>query len=517
MTDAFARAEAAGLVLRDPFRDPPAPSAAPIAPWPVVDRCPTVLGSNLTLQTISATMRTATTGYRLPWVDLLDELLERDTHAQSVLTQRILTVAGARLEITPADCDEDEEQDAEDVAAMVRRAMGRIADLKTAIVSLMWAVYYGVAALETSWERTGTGWVPTRLHFIHPRRLSYPDPSSWSVRIWDQGQVTGDPASNSPTQRLYGLDPAKYPGKFIVHTPMVRGDYPTREGLGRVLAFYMAFKTMAMRGLANTAERFGKPWAFAYYTTSDTGTPRAANEKDILAANALVQAMGIGAAAGAAVPDTVKVVIERVLAGGKAGKNMFQELLETCNAEISKAVLTQTLTTEQGAKGSQALGSVHERGSLRIATSDACDVAETLRWQLVATIVRLNAPDKMHLLPHVRLHVEDEPDANQIIDAALKLAGGGAPVDADEVAERAGVALLPREDETKGRRLMPIKPVDVAALEALNRGEEIEIVKPPPPTASEPKGEGETASAANDNAPNGGADNAQEPPAKAAE
>lgn len=467
--DDFTAATRAGLVMRDPFTRAPEAPESRNAPWPVNDRYPVVIGSGITLQYVSSVLRTCTTGYRREFVDLLNELLERDTHTQGVLTSRIQAVAGGRLEVLPADCDDSERESAEDVAKQVEAALRRIVDLRGAIGSLLWAIYYGVSACEVSWTNDGM-WRPSRLHFIHSRRLNFPHPDSWDIAIWDQGQVRSLDVWKDPTSRMFGINPADYPGKFIVFMPQLRGDYPTREGIGRNIVWYMAMKLMGMRGFASSAERFGKPWVLGYYATGNKESgPRVASNDDIESLDLTVRALGAGTASAAALPDSVKVTMERILTGA-SGENPFHELVSVCNAEISKSVLTQTLTTEAGSKGTRALGAVQERGAMRVAQSDAESIAECLRWQLVATIVRLNWPDKLHLLPKVSIIVEDEPDPKSLVDVAAVLADRGAPVDADALAERVGIPLVSR-DAANGRRLVPLSPVAVRDLEALNAGE----------------------------------------------
>lgn len=503
---AYSAAERAGLVLKDPFtRAPEAPDARH-APWPVNDRYPVVLGSNVTLQYVSSVLRTCTTGYRREFVDLLNELLERDTHTQGVLTSRIQAVAGGRVEVLPADCEDAEREDAEDIAQQTESALRRIVDLRGSIGALLWAIYYGVSACEVSWTRDDI-WRPTRLHFIHSRRLSYPQPDSWDVAIWDQGQVRHQDVTRDPTSRLYGINPADYPGKFIVFTPQLRGDYPTREGIGRNIVWYMAMKLMGMRGFASSAERFGKPWVLGYYGTGDAKSgPRVASNDDIENLDAAARALGTGTASAAVLPDSVKVTMERILTGA-SGENPFHELVSVCNAEISKSVLTQTLTTEAGSKGTRALGAVQERGAMRVAASDAEAIAECLRWQLVSTIVRLNWPDKLHLLPKVQIIVEDEPDPKSLVDVAAVLADRGAPVDADALAERVGIPLVAR-DAKNGRRLVPLSPVAVRDLETLNAGEELAAEDPAKPR--------EAPEAGSDGEPDPKADDVTEEPVKPA-
>ena len=79
----------------------------------------------------------------------------------------------------------------------------------------------------------------------------------------------------------------------------------------------------------------------------------------------------------------------------------------------------------------------------------------------------------------MHLHVEDEPGALEMIDRGVKMANAGAPVDADALASKAGVRLIPEGEQ--GRRLTPVSPTGLPQLEALNRGEVLEHEAPPAP------------------------------------
>ena len=77
-------------------------------------------------------------------------------------------------------------------------------------------------------------------------------------------ELTSGQANSVHTNAIQGGDllmwtiydsPSDHPGKFIVHAPQIRGDYPTREGLGRQLAYWFALKLIATRGAPQRANR----------------------------------------------------------------------------------------------------------------------------------------------------------------------------------------------------------------------------------------------------------------------
>jgi len=441
----------------------PAAEAPQLAPSPLIDRQPTVLGSNVSMQTVSSAFRNCQNGYRQSFVDLLGELIERDPHCFAVVQQRILVTAGGRLEIAPAVTEPGtpDEERAREIADVVRRRIEALPSLTESLASLLWGVFYGVAASEISWGIDADGWYPQRLHFIHSRRLAYPDPKTWDLHIWDQGWVTWSSyGTDATTQQNYGLVVSDYPGKFIVHTPQLRGDYPTRDGIGRELAYWMVLKGIAARGAGQYLERFAKPWVTGAYVTSTSGTPRIASSDDIAAANTAAGALGIGSIASAVLPDSVKLSIEHPTGGITQA-----EFISICDQQMSKAVVGQTLTTEVGQTGgNRALGQVQKEGAKELSRYDATCLAETLKRDLVAWIVKLNYPNKLHLTPSVAMHVNEKPDPLQAVQVAAAAVAIGMPVDADDLAERLGLKLIdPKNPDA--RRLAPTSPVDPFSLD----------------------------------------------------
>lgn len=456
---------------------PPADADAKIAPWPIVDRYPTVLGSTISLTTVSSVFRLTQTGYRQNYVDLLDELMEREPHAYACMAQRVLNVISGRIEIVPAETEpgSEDEKIARELAEKVGKDFHNIEGLTTALFNLLFSgIYYAVGGDEISWRNDGDAdwkWRPTMLHFIHSRRLSYPDPNNWRLHIWDQGQVLGWGTTRvMPTQAIFGLAVDTMPGKFVIHTPQLRADYPTRDGLGRELAIWMCLKGMGARGAAQYVERFGKPWAVAKYATKPDGIPRAADDADLAKANLALKALGAGSLTGAVLPDSI--MLDLFGPGMKQGRIgvTHSEWLDFCNSEMTKVIRGQTFTTESGAYGSRSTASVGQSGELRIAAYDASCLAETLKRDLIFWMVKLNAPEHVRLCPQVKIHVEDEPDPVERIDIAAKAAAAGIPVDADAMGDELALPLTAKPEGMgdKARRMVPLapmKPTDIPGLE----------------------------------------------------
>ncbi len=459
-------------------------SKGPLAPWPATDRNPTVIGNQLTFQAVATAYRLALTGYRQRYADVLGELLDHDPHAFGVLSQRILAVAGARYEFkAPVPPDHPRYHEALEVADHVAAQFAQIPKIQGHYATLLWSLYYGVSASEIHWRRVGSEWWVDRLTWIHTRRLAYPDSALWELHVWDQGAVGPGSWGAYPTaSSTYGLRVSDFPGKFVVHTPQLRADYPTREGLGRIVGNWMLLKRFAARASSQYLDRFARPIGLGTWGTTDTMEPRAAVDEDVVALKAALESLGLGTLTSYAKPDCIKVDILNPDATSTA-KLTFTEFLSYADAQVSKGVLGQTYTTEPGKFGAKGTAEVGKEGAMQLARFDAADFADTLRRDIVAHIVRLNRPNAVDLVPCCEILVDDEPSPEAVMAIAVQAASIGMPLDAEDLAKRTGLVLVdPGKD---ARRLALVKPAELSAID-----ETIEPPTPPPmPGAVDDDGE----------------------------
>lgn len=444
-----------------------------LAPRPLIDRYPIIIGAGLTFAYLSAVQRLALVGYRMQYVDLLREILERDPHLFAVVRKPILAISNGRMEITPAKLPKGhkDEARAKEIALDIAYRLTRIHNFKQSVYTLGWGAYYGVGAAENHYvQDEDGGWLVTRLGFIHSRRISFPDSNSWDMFIWDQGQVAGtEPYGMSPTNsNMFGLRVADWPHKFIVYAPQISSDYATREGSGRLVAEWALIKRAAARNALRYLEQFSKPIPEITYNTADPDSeggmkPREATESDIGAGESAAAAIASGTLASFTHADSLKLVLNTPEA--RNNKITFDKLLEVCNEEESKGTLGSTLTTNVGAHGgNRALGEVHATEEKNVFSFFADTMAESLREQLLTPLTLLNHPDSEHLVPVMKIHVEDE-DPKAILKMAIEAADRNIPVDADRIAEEVGLPVVPKEDESEYRRMLPL---DVSAPTDLN-------------------------------------------------
>jgi phage gp29-like protein len=117
--------------------------------------------------------------------------------------------------------------------------------------------------------------------------------------------------------------------------------------------------------------------------------------------------------------------------------------------QISKLVLGQTMTTDDGA--SLAQSKTHEEVRQDIADSDIQQIIETLNSALAIPYINLNFGEQENY-PKIDLYKPDEKNIEQIISAVEKLGPQGLKIKADEMRSLLGLANPDEGDETIGGR-----------------------------------------------------------------
>lgn len=356
-------------------------------------------GSALTPLALTAALRGADLGVMYQLADLLDEVRETDPHVQAVLSRREQSVAGAGWELRPSRAYA--EGGDETAAAMAARqlcdsVLRSLPGFPDRLADLMGAIYYGRAVAEVVWSRQGGYLVPTRMYPVHPRMIQYD--YAWNLRLW----------SNMPPYNFGpypGVDIKEFPaGRFIVHTPRVRGGFATREGLGRTLAWWALFKRWVTRDAMGLAEMAGRLARIAKYQSGkkDGAFDPSQRSSDEDVAYITTTLNNWSASVGLVYPDDIEVQLVPPV----TGNTIHLPLVDFFNAEMSKAVLGSTLTVEAGFKGARSLGEVHADEETKLTRYDAGSLAETLRVGLLAPIVHYNYG------PHVAV-----PEIRFLIDA----------------------------------------------------------------------------------------------------
>ncbi|MEW5101727.1 DUF935 family protein, partial [Serratia marcescens] len=130
--------------------------------------------------------------------------------------------------------------------------------------------------------------------------------------------------------------------------------------------------------------------------------------------------------AGCAIPSTMQVDMVET-ASRQGGGDLFKGMAEWCDAQTSKAVLGQTMTTDNGSSQSQA--NVHDRVRMDIAKWDARQLENTLNEFLVRPFIMLNYGPQANY-PKVCLRINEPEDLKAMVDAIIPLIDRGMKIQA---------------------------------------------------------------------------------------
>jgi phage gp29-like protein len=297
--------------------------------------------------------------------------------------------------------------------------------------SLLTSTYHGRSAVEVVYARDGRYMLPRHLYAIHPRRLAWSNEArDWRLYLYD-ATVALTPFSQFPGVPLD--DAAAFPrGKLLVQTTRSFGTYPTREGLGRALVWYSAFKRWSVRDWLAFAEWSGRGMRVGKYATGrDPKNPARANAEDVDALQEALEAMS--STVTTVIPDVTDLTVIEA-----KDNSVHAELIKLCNGEMSKCVLGGTLTSDPGDKGARSLGEVHLRAMYQLLASDAQGLADTIRRDLFAPLVRLNLGDSAPV-PTIMFAVEPPEDAKSRAERLSMYMDRGLTVPASWVRDQEGV------------------------------------------------------------------------------
>jgi Protein of unknown function (DUF935) len=418
--------------------------------FPSADHNPTTLGSRINVTYIDTAMRLGLEGLRQPLVDLLGELLDRAPEVANLCSVRAQIVSGAARAIKPPKhAPKRRQRRAEEIArwceAQLDQAQGTKPgeDFESALGRLAWGECWGVAAEEILWGENCRGeTVPTGFQSVHTRRLAYPDGATWSLHVYDQGfdgflDGSGQRARFLPNS----LRIDDFPAKFLVHVPLIRGEYPTREGYGRTLAFYLAVKLATMGALAQSVDLYGIGRSILTYKTGDK--PRPAKYEDIVTAVEQVMRMRAGMGNGVlALPDSIVHEFLSALAAGK-GKMPHVDIMSYLDRQIAKAILFSAEVTDSDGAGSNAkITAVIDlmRGMFQ---HGANGLAASVRRAVLQPLVDINFPDDTDLCPILEMKVTSSPALDVFAAAVEKLTKVGAPIDLRSALESVDMRALP--------------------------------------------------------------------------
>ena len=225
---------------------------------------------------------------------------------------------------------------------------------------------------------------------------------------------------------------------------------PDDLGLLAKAAIWVIYKRSDVADWAQFAEVFGAPIReYTYPTDDDEARRRALEDADSTGSMAVFV-------------HSTDTHLEFREASNKTGSSdLYDRLCERCNNEISKLFLGNTLTTEASDKGTQALGTVHEKIEDKVAQADRHDVLEVLNYNMTDIFLRMGIDTSAgeFCFPEQKVI---EPKTKVEIIAQLKNTFG-LPVSDDYLYEEFGIEKPENYEELK-KRQEEMKQVATAAV-----------------------------------------------------
>jgi phage gp29-like protein len=251
----------------------------------------------------------------------------------------------------------DKDENAEEIEKLLKKL-----DIHKLISDILDATSFGFQPLEIMWKRDKSGHVlPERVVAKPPEWFCFDDDNNLKFRT---------------KENYYGeIVPDK---KFLLaqNNPTYNNPYGDRT-LSRVF-WNVTFKKGGMKFWVIFTEKYGMPHLIGKH-------PRGATKAETDSLADMLEEMVQDAIA--VIPDDSSVEIQE--ANKTSSAEIYDKLIDKMNAEISKAILGQTLTTEIGSSGSYAAANTHMQVRQDIIDADK-KLVEGVINQLITWIYEIN-------------------------------------------------------------------------------------------------------------------------------
>ncbi len=369
------------------------------------------VASSLTPARAATVIRNARVGNADAYLTLAEEIEERDLHYASVLQTRKFAISGVEPEIIPGDESALAETIAEEFRLQVAES-DLFADL---LFDLMDALAKGYSVVQPLWDTSEKQWNYRGFEWCDPRLFTFDQATLREIRLKDPAYADGRPMP---------------PGQFVVHYPKIKTGIKIRGGLAMLATIAHVAKSYTLADWLAFCEVYGMPLRIAKYDPLTMTQPEIDQLKIALA--------NVGHDAAALIPNGSSIEILDARRPSASGKNVFEGLANYWDAQLSKAVLGQTMTTDDGASLAQA--QVHEGVRVDLKKADARSLHSTIRRAIIAPWVFFNYGDKAPI-PKIKLPVEPPEDTKLFTEGALPwVQHAGLRVKASEIRAKFGLS-----------------------------------------------------------------------------
>jgi len=352
------------------------------------------------------------------------DMMRRDGVVKNAIETKILARLSTGYSILPPD--ESVEPRAAELAAFTEYNIEHMrGNFLEALRRVMSALPYGFSVTEENWTIYKRGkWAG----YLGLDTLKTKDPRDWDFVTDKYGNLI---------QLVQGLTTGQQsklpPEKFIVFS--YNGEHGNWYGTSDLRAAYRAYfsKDMVGRYWNVALEKFGMPTVYATLPEmEDQGESEpdgseqqgglSQADKDYL----LDMLDKIQTASSFYVPEGVKL---NLLESGKNGKAGFEAAVKHYDKEIVKAILLPTLTTDEGERGTQALGREHGRVFIYVLNYLGALVEEIINEQLVRRLIDYNFRN-VEAYPYFKFNEYGPDRENEYAELLERAANLGALPDA---------------------------------------------------------------------------------------
>jgi len=312
--------------------------------------------------------------------------LKNDPHVWSCVQSRKSGLMSLDFKLAP--------NGSRDAVVRETEAMLNALDLNRIIRDILEAPLFGFQPMEIIWELSpGTRNMLTPVDFAaKPQEWFFFDRDR-KLKYKKQGVSEGIPV---PDEKIVNV---VYEGSYL---------NPYGSGLLQKCFWPVRFKNGSLKFWVNFTEKFGMPILLGTYSR---GGSQEEADKLAEALNSLIEDSVIVA------PDDVNLELHD--SARSTSSALYHDLIKFCNAEISKALLSQTLTTELD-MGSYAASQTHFKIRKEVILSDIRLVESALN-KLIEVFIAVNFGGRS---PLFSLALNDS-DNMQMVERDIKLAQTG--------------------------------------------------------------------------------------------
>ena len=378
---------------------------------------------------------------------LFETMLDTWPRLQGNLDEICGGVANNEIDVEPySKQGEDPTPSAIDKATFIKSALDGmevdyiddLKDIEGTVYGIAMSYFTGHSVQEILWESGSNGVVPSSTLQIPWRNFGYPYGHNQRDRL--MLNRSGDYSFNTLED---------FPeNKFIVAIKKGHTGHATQAAPLRALVTYWLGSVYGLKWLLNFSQIYGVPIRWANYTDS----------KDIGVISNMLKKIG---SSGYAVmpPNTNLELVE----SSKSAQNLPQQaLMDNADKACDIFILGQTLTSDVGSSGSQALGNVHNEVRLDVMDRVGDYVSKVLKSSLIRDLLLLNYGDDSEL-PSISIKCKRSKDAKGLAerDKILVEAFPDLTWSIDQIRETHDVMPPLNEEDTMGGKVEESEVEDV--------------------------------------------------------